>query len=138
VALAVFRGSFVKYISALIILVLILFITSRDSDELWRDGNYVVAWINSDVFLAYGKPEDAFYGLVDSVGAVGFNKDYVVAKNVDPTSKEVSFYIIDKAKQKSNQGINFSQKAAVTGPLSAIEFNTLIRELNLPSFTVEF
>ncbi|MDT3337938.1 hypothetical protein Q4Q49_22025 [Shewanella sp. SP1S1-7] len=127
-----------KYISALVILVLILFITSRDSDELWRDGNYVVAWINSDVFLAYGEPEEAFYGLVNSVSAVGFNKDYVVAKNVDSISKEVFFYIIDKAKQKSNQGINFSQKAAVTGPLSTVEFNSLIRELNLPSFTVEF
>jgi len=128
----------VKYISALIILVIILFITTRDSDELWRDGNYVVAWIDSDLFLAYGEPEEAFYGLVDSVGAVGFNKDYVVVKNVDPVSEEVSFYIIDKAKQKSNQGINFSQTAAVIGPLSGIEFNSLIIELNLPSFTVEF
>jgi len=129
----------VKLFSKIFLLNIFVLVGCSDSGELWRDGNYVVPWIDSNTFLSYGEPDGAFYGLVKSkVVAIGSNENHIVAKRLDVESLEISYYVVDRKKQESNgkNGNVFSQYFAVTGPLNESQFEAVAIELQLPRFTV--
>ena len=130
-----------KLCSKIFLLSILVLVGCSDSGELWRDGNYVVPWIDSNTYLSYGKPDTAFYGLVKSkVLAIGSNENHIVAKRLDEESHEISYYVIDREKQESNgtNGNVFSKYFAVTGPLNVSQFKIVAIELQLPRFTVTF
>jgi hypothetical protein len=105
-------------------------------------GNYYLTAPDDDLqlSLAYGKPNEDFYsGIIEStVFAVGYNKDYIIAKqhprkfpnDLDRTI--TNYYILP---------ITNNYKWNLIGPLTLIEFNSEKKRLKISkslNFTIEF
>ena len=123
-----------KYIAFII---LIIYLSSCDSGELWRDKNYVVAWIDDGKpFLSKGEPGEAFIEKVSKeIIAIGSNEKHIVAKQRNTITNVLNYYVIDIEKDKS---ISASQYHAVNGPLTLQQFIKLKSEVGLPDFEKEF
>jgi len=112
-----------------------------DSGELWRQGRYSVAWIdtseNLELYRDVGEKGDGgSIGLIDAVVlAVGINDNYVIAKRRPTTSQTpIQFYVLDRSKDTlAADRVDF-----ITGPLTASEFMALKQVLGLPEFSKHF
>ena len=110
-------------------------------------GNYYLIATDTDEqsSLSYCEPADknGCIGIIEAtVFAVGYNKDYIIAKQhprVDPKvpNKSVTnYFILPITKKETHWGSN----SGLIGPLRLDQFNEKKKELNLPpdlKFTVE-
>ena len=118
------------------LLFLLPFFVACDSGTEWRDGNYQVSWIDaSPLSLNFDVGNGGSVERVKGeVIAVGSNKDYVIAKQRDPKTKEISFFYIERIKD----GIYKNAEEITQGPYTETEFSGLRQKLGLPNFTKEF
>jgi len=106
-------------------------LTACDSDELWRDGDYQVVWIDDGKpYLAHGRPGEAHIMVIDkTVESVGSDMRHIVVSRRAAGDGESTYYIVDKSRRLED---------AVTGPLSAVQFKALQSKLDLPVFSKSF
>ena len=112
-------------------------LTGCDHGVEWSEGDYEVHWIDTsdNRTLARIIGENASIGRVyPEVIAIGSNSEYVVAKQRDPDSGEISYFIIEKA--KDGKYLNMSE--ITEGPFSEATFMEISKVKNLPDFTAEF
>lgn len=119
-----------------LLLFLALFLPGCDSGAEWRDGKYEITWIDtSGLSLNLNVGEDAFIERVPAnVVAVGSDSQYIVIKQSNKESKEISYFYLEKDKDSIYKNANEITK----GPLSEVEFIELSKKLGLPKITKEF
>lgn len=109
-----------------------------DSKELWRDGPYIVIWIDNpnNITLNYDVGNGGSVQRVGSrVVSVGSNERYVVVKQITKSAFEtVNYYVIER--KKDNKFSDISK--AVIGPLLAKEYEKEKSLKMLPNFSKEF
>jgi hypothetical protein len=117
-----------KIISSIL---LVLLLSACDSGELWRDGEYLVAWINDGKpYLAHGMSDDAHETVIGkTVESIGSNDWYIVVERNLATSDKHLYYIIDK---------NLNYREAIVGPINITEFKVMKHKLELPEFSESF
>ena len=105
-------------------------------------GNYYLTAPDDDLQLSltYGKPDEDFYsGIIEStVFAVGYNKDYIIAKQhprkfPDDLDRTITNYYILPITHNYNWNL--------IGPLTLIEFNAERQKLKIPKslqFSIEY
>ncbi|MDR6984905.1 hypothetical protein J2X32_003560 [Rheinheimera pacifica] len=115
----------------LILLYFIFALTACDSGELWRDGDYQVAWIDDGKpYLAYGRPDEAHIIVIErTVESVGSNMRYIVVSHRAARDSENTYYIVDKSRRFED---------AVMGPFNAMQFKGLQSTLDLPVLSKNF
>jgi len=113
-------------------LMLISLVISCDSRELWRDGIYIVSWVDTEDNTALGFD----LGDGNSIGrvgknllSVGSNPIYIIAKQ--SVDGKVAYYIINRAKDKPEAILSNVR----LGPYTKEEFDVKRKELELPEFT---
>ncbi len=124
-----------KYLLYIVISSFLL--TGCDHGVEWSEGDYEVHWIDTsnNRTLARIINENASIGRVDpEVIAVGSNSEYVVAKQRDPDNGEISYFIVEKAKDEKY--LNMSE--VTEGPFSEAMFMKMRKVKNLPDFTAVF
>lgn len=106
-----------------------------DSGVEWRAGPYALVWIDTaeNVSLDYDLGDGAWVGRIDStVFAVGWDGRYLVAKQHPGNDRsKTNYFIIDAGKD----GRYADTAQAVTGPLTAAQFQRRYLELKLPAFS---
>lgn len=106
-----------------------------DSGELWRDGPYVVEWIDTgeNVTLYYDVENGGAIARVGpKIASIGSNSAYVVVRQRIAGTE--NYYVIDRSKDRPYA--NASE--VVTGPLSNTAFLEQQKRLTLPHFSREF
>lgn len=80
----------------------------------------------------YFPHEEGWIGRIpETVFAVGWDKDYIVAKQHPKNNRRVThFYYLDITRDSADAGL----RASVTGPLTEAEFIRKQAELHLPTF----
>lgn len=121
-----------------ILLLAIILLGACDSGVLWEDHPYEVHWVdtNNNVTLARrieGGP-DTIGRVVAEVLSVGSNDEFVVAKQRDIGSTNISYFYVEKS--KDSMYLNLDE--ITVGPLSEAAFLKLKNELDLPDFGKEF
>ena len=97
---------------------------------------YDVGWIDTDCSMKiYRGP----LGLLEGqIFHVGWNSDFIIAKQHPECDKDETMYFIINIKE--NQSVAYSQTEGVYGPLPESEFRKLYKEMGIPSevkFTYE-
>lgn len=119
------------------IVVMSILLSACDHGVEWSEGDYEVLWIDTsdNRSLARIIGDNAFIGRVDpEVVAVGSNSEYVVAKQKNPDNGEISYFIVDKA--RDGKYLNMSE--ITEGPFTEATFLEMSKEKNLPALTVIF
>ena len=80
--------------------------------------------------------EDSCIGRVDeTVFSVGWNEQFIVAKQHPSGDRSVTYYFILEMKK---DGVYADPGKSVTGPLSAVEYEKQAKIKSLPTFTKTF
>jgi len=106
-----------------------------ESGILWQDGPYVLRKTDKaeDVQLFYSAGSGVWLKRVGpTVFSVGYDGDYVVAKQHPAGDKSITNYFIVDAQRDS---LSVEARDVVIGPLSEYEFKEKAQELNLPPFS---
>lgn len=121
----------------ILILFLAALIAACDHGVEWRDKPYEVIWIDTsdNRTLSYDLGEGMSIGRVEAeVIAVGSNDEYVVAKQRDRVTGNISCFYIERSKDDRY----YNGNEITQGPFSESMFRDLNSELNLPGFSKEF
>lgn len=106
-----------------------------DSGVVWKGGPYILGWIDipENVTVSYDLGNGNSIGRIDEcVFSVGWNGEYLVAKQHPGCDKKLTyFYIIDAKKDNSDADLS----KVVIGPLSEAQYLVKSGELKLPVFT---
>lgn len=123
--------------SIILIAVIISLLSACDSGTLWKDGNYIVVWLDThdNRTLGYDLGNGSSIGRVGAeVIAVGSNELYVIAKQRNPNSSKESYFYIEKSKD-----YEYSNQDEITkGPFTEAEFRSLNKKFSFPPFSKEF
>lgn len=128
---------FVNFTVKPLIVILLFCLAACDSGALWEDDAYEVHWVDvkSNITLNRKIDDGVNIGRVDAkIIAVGSNKIYVVAKQLNSKTGEVSYFYIEK--EKDNNYLN--QEEITQGPFSESKYMELKAKLNLPEFSKIF
>lgn len=105
-----------------------------DSGQPWRDGQYVLQWIDEsdEVTLSYDWGKGSSEPLVQSqVFAVGSNAKFIVVKQHPRGVKATTnFYVIPRRQHEGRR----ASHPPIYGPMTSAEFAKMAKELDLPGF----
>jgi len=116
---------------ATITILSLILVTACDSGELWRDGNYVVLWIDDGkAYLGCELSEDgAYIRIIDkTVVSVANGKTHLGIKRKENGNSTFDYFVIQK-KDKCED----DRKSAI-GPMKKKDYLALKREYELPEF----
>jgi len=104
-------------------------------------GNYylVAPDLDEQTSLSYHDPKDSlvYPSIIEAtVFAVGYNKNYIIAKQHPNGDKHITNYFILPVKS----GFNWKDNNGLLGPLTLNQFNQKTLELNIKSiqFTIDY
>lgn len=134
---ALLRELWCLVVNTTLILFLAAFIPGCDYGVQWRDKPYEVIWVDTfgNRALSYDLGGGMSIGRVEAeVIAVGSNDEYVVAKQRDRVTGNISYFYIERSKDDRY----YNGNEIIQGPFSESRFSELKLELNLPGFSKEF
>ena len=109
-----------------------------DSGVLWEDHPYEVHWTDTGTNVTLARRindgPDTIGRVAAEVIAVGSNELFVVAKQRDIGTANISYYFLEKS--KDSMYLNLDD--ITVGPLSEDAFQKYKGELGLPDFGKEF
>lgn len=133
-----------KFYNSLIIIKLLIFIFLSGCQDFVIEenvtGNYylIATDIYEDLALSYKLKEDGYLGVVgETVFSVGFNDDYIIAKQHPFNMKHITNYFIIPIYKE----YTLYPEKGIIGPMNYIDFNKKLKELgiyNKISFTIDY